>query len=170
MNHAAIIARLERFPATLDTACASLTRDDALHRADGKSWSILEIVCHLADEELLDFPKRLESTLNDPSAAWDPIDPEGWTAEHAYREQDLGEQIELFTKRRAERVAWVRSITDPAWDNSYQHPSGPIRAADLLAAWGAHDALHLRQISKRLFELSVRDAGKYQTRYAGEWS
>ena len=171
MNPAAIIARLERFPRTLAAACDGLSRDDALYRADGRSWSILEIVCHLADEEHLDFPRRLESTLTDPTKPWDPIDPEGWASQHIYREQDLGEQIQLFTTRRAERVAWARGLTGPAWDNAYQHPQiGPIRAGDLLAAWGVHDALHLRQISKRFYELGVRDGGGYSTAYAGEWT
>ncbi len=171
MNPAAIISRLERFPATLRAACAGLNPKDALYRTDNKSWSILEVVEHLADEGLLDFPKRLESTLKDPTTPWDPIDPEGWATAHNYRDQDLAEQIELFTNRRAERVAWARGLTSPAWDNAYQHPSaGPVRAGDLLAAWGVHDALHLRQISKRLFELGVRDGGQHKSEYAGEWS
>lgn len=171
MNPDAIISRLERFPRTLAAVCEGLSREDALYRADSKSWSILEVVCHLADEELLDFPKRLESTLNDPTAPWDPIDPEAWASRRAYREQDLGEQVGLFTNRRAERIAWAKGRTNPAWDNAYPHPQiGAIRAGDLLAAWGVHDALHLRQISKRLYELGVRDGGGYETAYAGEWS
>ncbi len=171
MKTVAIIDRLQRFPAALSAACAGLSPEDALYRADHASWSILEIVCHLADEELLDFPQRIESTLNDPAAPWNPIDPEGWTTLHAYREQDLQAQLDLFTARRAGRVAWARSLRSPDWSNTYQHPqAGPLRAGDLLAAWGVHDALHLRQISKRLFELGVRDAGEYRTDYAGEWS
>ena len=42
-------------------------------------------------------------------------------------------------------------------------------AGDLLAAWSAHDALHLRQISKRLYQIAQRDAGSYSVQYAGEW-
>ena len=41
--------------------------------------------------------------------------------------------------------------------------------ADLLTSWAAHDALHLRQIAKRLFQLAERDGGEYNSRYAGEW-
>ena len=33
----------------------------------------------------------------------------------------------------------------------------------------AHDYLHLRQISKRMYQLAERDAGDYSIRYAGEW-
>jgi hypothetical protein len=43
---------------------------------------------------------------------------------------------------------------------------GPIRAGDLLAAWAAHDAAHLRQIASRLIDLAKRDAGEYHISYA----
>jgi hypothetical protein len=36
-----------------------------------------------------------------------------------------------------------------------------------MASWAAHDALHLRQIAKRLYELTARDAGRYSAGYAG---
>jgi hypothetical protein len=39
----------------------------------------------------------------------------------------------------------------------------------LLASWAAHDALHLRQIARRLHGLAARDAGPYGVAYAGEW-
>jgi hypothetical protein len=56
------------------------------------------------------------------------------------------------------------------WSVAYQHPKvGPIRAGDLLTGWAAHDALHLRQISKRLFQLAERDGAGFTSRYAGEW-
>ncbi len=170
MNAAAIADRLAAFPATLRAACAGLSRDDAMFRADGMSWSVLEIVCHLADEEEHDFPARLARTLNDPAKPWDPIDPEGWAIERRYREQTLAEQLDRFADLRARRVAWLRALRDPDWDATHEHPSlGPMRAGDLLAAWSAHDALHLRQIAKRLYELSGRDAEGYKPDYAGEW-
>lgn len=170
MNAETIANRLAAFPATLRAACAGLTDDDALYRADGAAWSILEIVCHLADEEESDFPLRLERTLNDPSAPWDPIDPEGWATSRRYREQSLADQLDRFESLRERRVAWLRSLASPDWDATHVHPKGHVfRAGDLLAAWSAHDALHLRQIAKRLFELSQRDGQGYETDYAGEW-
>ncbi|NUP91044.1 MAG: DinB family protein, partial [Candidatus Sumerlaeia bacterium] len=52
---------------------------------------------------------------------------------------------------------------------THRHPkAGPLRAGDLLAAWAAHDALHLRQIAKRLLDLARRDAGGFKTDYAGD--
>lgn len=165
-----MIARMDGFPSTVRAACAGLTRDDALFRADAKSWSILEIVCHLCDEEESDFPARLERTLNDPGAPWDPIDPQGWPSLRRYRDQDLAEQLDRFASLRKRRLAWLRSLARPDWGTTHEHPKlGPMRAGDLMAAWCAHDALHLRQIAKRLHELAIRDAGDFKTDYAGAW-
>ncbi len=44
-----------------------------------------------------------------------------------------------------------------------------MHAGTLFASWLAHDALHLRQIAKRMYELAVRDAGSFDTKYAGDW-
>ncbi|MCP4798050.1 MAG: DinB family protein, partial [Phycisphaeraceae bacterium] len=47
--------------------------------------------------------------------------------------------------------------------------SGSLRAGDLLAAWCAHDALHLRQLARRLHELTVVRGGGFDAGYAGDW-
>ncbi|MEZ6241474.1 MAG: DinB family protein [Phycisphaerales bacterium] len=170
MNTSRMIARMESFPGAVRAACSGLTPEDALYRADAKSWSILEIVCHLADEEELDFPTRLERTLNDPGAPWEPIDPEGWAVKRRHRDANLAEQLDRFASLRARRIAWLRTLENPDWSTTHQHPKlGAMRAGDLMGAWGAHDALHLRQISKRLYELALRDAKGYRTDYAGLW-
>ena len=170
MNLVAVIDRMGCFPATVRAACAGLSVADERWRPDATRWSIVEIVTHLADEEGEDFRARVRSTLKDPTRAWMPIDPEGWADERRYRERDLGEELSRFERERADSVAWLRSLRDPDWSRAYEHPKlGPIAAGDLMASWCAHDALHLRQIAKRLYELTRRDAAGFGTAYAGEW-
>ena len=41
-------------------------RDQACWKPESDSWSILEVVNHLYDEEIEDFPKRLDIILNQP--------------------------------------------------------------------------------------------------------
>lgn len=85
MDLAALIDRMERFPRVLDALVEELPSDMALARPGPATWSITEIVTHLADEEAEDFRVRLRSTLEDPARAWPPIDPEGVAVERAYR-------------------------------------------------------------------------------------
>ncbi|MCC7389032.1 MAG: DinB family protein [Phycisphaerales bacterium] len=170
MNTQPIIERMDRFSSVLPALVSGLSRDEALWRPDEKTWSILEVVCHLADEEAGDFRPRLQRTLAEPQVQWEGIDPEGWAVARRYREADLEEVAARFVAERQRSVVWLMGLGRVDWGRAYQHPKlGPIRAGDLLGAWSAHDALHLRQIAKRLFELAGRDAPGFETRYAGEW-
>ena len=170
MNTQPIIERMDRFSSVLPALVSGLSPAEALWRPDEQTWSILEVVCHLADEEAGDFRPRLERTLADPQPEWDGIDPEGWAVARRYREADLAEQTARFVAERQRSVLWLMGLGKVDWQRAYEHPRfGAIRAGDLLAAWAAHDALHLRQIAKRLYELANHDAAGFDSAYAGEW-
>ena len=170
MNVSNLIDSLERFGRLLPAVVAGISDADSRWKAPDRAWSILEIVCHLADEEEFDFRERIRLTLTDPTIHWPPLDPEGAAVVKRYNEGDLAEAAARFSRLRSESVAWLRSLVNPDWTRTYQHPQfGPFPAGDLFAAWTAHDALHLRQIAKRMYQMSVRDAEEFSTRYAGEW-
>lgn len=170
MNTAALIKRMETFPSVLAVLTANLSEEESHWKPESGAWSIVEIVCHLADEEVLDFRARVDATLHDPEAPWEPIDPEGWATQRKYNEQDLGEAVTRFMAERADSVSWLRLHLNPDWSNTHLHPKGwKLSAGDLLASWAAHDALHLRQIAKRFYELAQRDTDGYSTEYAGSF-
>lgn len=176
MRAARLIDRMEAFPMMLSCAVAEMAPEEARWkppdpRYPAGAWSVLEIVNHLVDEEVEDFRARLQSTLRDPTAPWPPIDPERWAVERRYNERNLDESVARLVAERSITTAWLRSLGDGVdWSVAHPHPRiGPIRAGDLLAAWSAHDALHLRQIAKRLYQLTARDAEGFSVLYAGEW-
>jgi hypothetical protein len=170
VNAHALIDRMERFPAVLRALTDGLTPEQARRRPPSGAWSIVEIVCHLVDEEAEDFRARARLTLEDPAAPWPGIDPEGAARTRGYIDRELAQMVQRFENERRESVAWLRSLRAPNWENAYQHPRlGPIRAGDLLTAWAAHDTLHLRQIAKRLHELAAADGEPFSASYAGQW-
>ncbi len=170
-NPAAIIDRLERFIETFPAIVSAFHPDDIAWKPDSESWSVLEIVCHMADEEAEDFPVRVFLTLNDPSLDWPPIDPEGWAISRDYLAQDHQTELSRWITLRKQNIKALRALKNPDWSSTKTHYQfGPMVAIDLLAAWSAHDALHLRQLAKRLHQLASRDAGHDSTtRYAGDW-
>lgn len=170
MNSQALIDSLATFPAVLADLLRGLSDDDVRRKPEKLTWSILEIVQHLADEETEDFRKRLFLTLEAPGDAWPPVDPETWAVERRYNEGDLGEALKKFTEERARSIKMLKGLEDPDWNASHRHTlMGEIQAGDLLASWTVHDMLHLRQIAKRRYELLRIHAGQYRTGYAGEW-
>lgn len=171
MNATALIARLERAPLVISNLVGMMSPEGARFSPPSGAWSVLEILCHLGDEEVEDFRTRLRLTLEDPTAEWPPIDPEGWARARRYKERDLHSALARFMKERLTSVVWLKSLRSPDWNAAAKRPFGVMRAGDLLAAWAAHDALHIRQMAKRLYELAAED-GKpegFAVRYAGEW-
>lgn len=130
MNLENLIGSLERFGLMLPAVVRDVSPADSRWKPADGAWSILEIVCHLADEEEFDFHVRLELTLADPAVAWPPIDPDGWAVERRYNEGQLESAVARFTSLRGQSMAWLRSLENPDWTRTHQHPhAGPISPA-----------------------------------------
>jgi len=165
-----IINRLDRFRHAVVPLGEWIHPDEATWKPGERDWSIVEILAHMVDIETQDMRTRLRLTLEDPEADWPGIDPEGWAIERNYAERDLKDLVERFLKERTLSVDWLRSLRDPDWRAAHTHPKlGAMRAGDILCAWCAHDSLHWRQISKRLYQMTREDGGAFSPDYAGQW-
>ncbi|HCB50807.1 MAG TPA: DinB family protein [Chloroflexi bacterium] len=133
------------------------------------SWSILEVVNHLLDEEREDFRMRLDIILHEPDRKLPPIDPERWVVERKYNDRDLEESLELFLSERQASFEWLETIGEPEWEASYQMPFGSIRAGDMFASWVAHDLLHMRQLVELHRAYVLELVAPFEVTYAGPW-
>lgn len=147
----------------------AVSDEQACWRPEPDSWSILEVVCHLLDEEREDFGARLTVVLDSPEEDFAPIDPPGWVTERAYSTRELRESLEGFLAERADSLSALRGRTAPRWDAAKGESPQVMRAGDLLAAWAAHDLLHMRQLVALHRSWLLRCAEPYKTGYAGEW-
>jgi hypothetical protein len=167
INAEQLIERLEHMAGALPAFVRGLSDDEVMWKPNPGEWSILEVCCHLVDEETEDFRPRLQSTLIDPSAEWPPLDLEGVAEKRGYNSRDLIQVLDQFATARRANVQWLLSLESPDWTQAHTHPEiGALRAGDILAAWAAHDALHMRQIAKRLLGLALRDSGMFSATYA----
>lgn len=149
---------------------SSVAPDQASWRPAPDSWSILEVINHLYDEEREDFRLRLDLTLHHPDRPLPPIDPEGWVSKRAYQQRDFQESLERFQFERQQSLKWLRSLHAPDWTRPCNHPHlSQLRAGDLLAAWAAHDLLHLRQLVELHYLFLAAHTTPYQVLYAGDW-
>lgn len=132
-------------------------------------WCLLEILCHLYDEEREDFRKRVKLVLEDPSQPLPKIDPLRWVKEREYMKQEYLHKLLSFLTERQKSIEWLKSLEVPVWENTYQHPKmGPMSAALFLNNWLAHDYLHIRQINKNKY-LFLRTHVNTSLDYAGNW-
>ncbi len=161
--------RMAENAAAIQALVQGVTDRQARWKPDPESWSILEVVCHLLDEERSDFRVRLDLTLHRPGETWPGINPQGCVTERRYNEQDLGASLAAFLQERDSSLAWLRSLARPNWDRTYNAPWGPIAAGDLMAAWVAHDLLHARQLVELRWAMTRAELEPHSVDYAGEW-
>src|SRR5688572_12246532 len=125
---------------------SGMTPEEARVKPNAKSWSILEVVCHLYDEEREDFREHVDFILHRQGEEWHQIDPEGWVTERKYNEQDFTEVQEKFFSEREESLDWLEELPNPNWETIYTSQYGTTSAGEMLACWIAHDNLHVRQL------------------------
>lgn len=162
--------RLEANAEVFRHLVAGVDEAQARWKPSAAEWSLLEVTCHLADEERDDFRRRLDLTLHHTGEPWPPIDPPRWAVERAYNERTPTEALEDFLRERARSVEWLRELGEVATDAAYEHPSlGRITAGDLLASWLAHDILHVRQMARLHHGHLVHRTSPEAVSYAGPW-
>ncbi len=169
MQSTEVFKELERNVSVFRSLLRGIPEEQYRWKLSPDKWSLLEIVCHLYDEELQDFRARVKHVLESPSEKMPGINPVELVTTGKYAEQDYEMKLEEFLTERKNSVDWLRSLNNPVWKNFYLHPKyGKLYAGMFLNNWLAHDLLHIRQITKLKF-----DYFRYKTgdsfEYAGSW-
>lgn len=160
------VARLAASAEVIAALVKGVEPDQAQWKPAADEWSILEVVNHLYDEEREDFRQRLRLLLADPTQDWPRNDPVGWVTERGYNTRELGQSLANFLAEREASLLWLRSLSDVNWDTTRHHHGFSLRAGDLLAAWVAHDLVHVRQLADLHRAYVDQIAAPYQTEYA----
>lgn len=169
MNRASIIHNLSENLVIFGQLFSGVPEGDVRWKPSPEKWCLLEVLCHLVDEEREDFRARLRHVLFTPDAPLPPIDPQGWVHERKYISRDYNDMLELFLEERRASVAWLHSLENPQWTNAYNHPRfGPLSADLFLANWLAHDYLHFRQVLGLKHAQLGLHSGQ-DLNYAGTW-
>jgi hypothetical protein len=158
---------LARLPATLDALLSDL--DDATWRTRPApaEWALVEIVCHLRDEEAEDFGARVR-VVADGGASFAPIDPERWAVDRGYLKDDPRAAVMALKQRRRDNLAYLALLDAACLTRVIDQPRlGKMSGLDLMAAWVTHDRLHLTQLTATLARLGAKRWDGLRTEYAG---
>jgi len=146
-----------------------IEQEQYLWRPAPDKWCLLEVICHLYDEEREDFRARVQHVLTDPSQPMPPIDPQGWVSARNYIQHNFHEVLHAFLAERADSVSYINSLEAPEWSNTYIHPKlGPLSAGMFLHNWLAHDYHHIRQVNDLKYRYFLSQS-RYPLTYAGKW-
>ena len=111
--------------------------------APGK-WSAREILCHLADCEIV-FAFRLRQTLAEPHHVIQPFDQDLWARN--YGAYDAQSALAVFTAVRHFNVQLIESLPPDALSKPVTHPErGAMTFQSIVETMGGHDLNHLVQL------------------------
>src|SRR5258708_32741774 len=86
-------------PHELRLAIAGMSRDQLIARPIPGKWSVLEVVCHLADTEA-NIAHRLKRGLSEERPQFERVQPGLMLAARAYHQADAGEDRRVFDRTR----------------------------------------------------------------------
>ena len=119
--------------------------------APGK-WSAAEIVCHLADCEMV-FGFRLRQTLAEDGPTIQPFDQDKWAA--MYPGVPAALALETFTVLRKWNLRLIRAALPVAASRTVIHPQrGAMTFQTLVETLAGHDLNHMEQL-RRIAESPV---------------
>jgi uncharacterized damage-inducible protein DinB len=143
------IDELAAFPAALKAQLQGLSDAALRFQPSPDSWSIVEIVGHMADVDAI-WPGRVRQMLSTDNPQLARVD-NSIVRQRDYQNKQLSFLLITLAERRAEFVELLRVLRPAQLERTGQHPtSGPITVADAVATLADHDHRHHEQIAANL--------------------
>jgi hypothetical protein len=120
----------------------------ARKRPAPSKWSILEIVSHLADSELV-AGYRMRAVLGAPGTVIIGFDQDVWVTALHYEKRDLRKAFEQYRTLREANVALLKTLTAAQWKEHGLHSERGVETVETMARMIAgHDLNHFQQIER----------------------
>lgn len=113
-------------------------------------WSVVEILAHLADAEIV-TGWRLRSILGAPGTPIQAFDQDAWAAAGQYSKRDARRSLDQFRILREANLALLKSLSPEQWKHFGMHSErGEESVERLTQMMAGHDLNHLEQIERIL--------------------
>ena len=145
-------AMLENYlagPKLLSDSVAGLTHEQLTSRPISGKWSVLEVVCHLSDFEIV-YADRIKRVIVENEPTMFGGNPDDFAARLAYHDRDINEELALIENIRTHLTRILRKL--PAQDfqrRGIHSESGPLTLETLLGRITGHILHHVRFIEEK---------------------
>lgn len=146
----------EKSPKEVAAAVSGLAPAVLRYKPAPDKWSILEILGHLADIEIV-YAYRLRQMLADDKPVIAPMDQNAWAKNLGYMDTPAAELVALYGLNRHHNLRLLRRLRPEDLGRSAFHPESKraVTVATLIEMMSGHGPNHLQQI-----ETLKRAAGK----------
>jgi hypothetical protein len=143
------IDQYEKGPSELRQAIGDLTAKQIATPAAPGRWSVLEVVCHLSDFELV-YADRMKRVIAEDRPTMFSGDPDQFAAALAYQSRDLEEELHVIESVRKQVTRLLRTLPASAFERTGTHTSdGPLSLSTLLNRIGGHIPHHAEFIRQK---------------------
>jgi uncharacterized damage-inducible protein DinB len=113
-------------------------------------WSVLEILAHLAEDELTSS-WRYRQMIENSGVTLMGFDQDQWATLGDYNSWKVREALEMFRLLREANLRMLARLTPQQWESSGDHSErGHMTVRDLARHMAAHDINHILQIERLL--------------------
>jgi hypothetical protein len=136
-------------PQLLRKAVAGMSQEQLVARPIPRKWSTLEVICHLADFEIV-YADRIKRVIaeNDPTLFGG--DPDGFAARLAYHQRNAEEELLLIEAIRKQVARILRTVKlDDFQRRGIHSESGPLTLETLVQRITGHIPHHVRFIEEK---------------------
>jgi hypothetical protein len=133
-------------PKKLDRLVAHASAAKLRKRPAPDKWSVIEILAHLADVEIV-IGWRVRSILGAPGTAVQAYDQDAWAKAGHYAQRNPRECLAQIRAVRAANLALYKSLSPEQWKHYGMHAErGQETVEQIVRLVAGHDLNHLRQL------------------------
>jgi len=140
-------------PGRLRRSVAGLDPDDLASPGGPGKWSVQEIVCHLADSELVGAVRFRQALSDAPVPHFPAYDQDRWATSLDYASRtppEVARSVGLFETLRGSTASLLDRTEPAGWQRvGFHREWGPISVRQLLELYADHGERHIEQILVR---------------------
>jgi len=139
----------EKSPKEIAAAVSGLPPQVLRYKPAPDKWSILEILSHLADIEIV-YAYRLRQMLADQKPVIAPMDQDEWAKNLGYMDTPAPELVALYGLNRHHNLRLLLRLKPADLEKSAFHPEyqQAVTLATLVEKMAGHGTNHLQQIER----------------------
>jgi len=155
MNYQKLIDEFAAGQQLLHEAVKGLSREQLVARPVAGKWSTLEVVCHIADFDIVGAD-RIKRVIAENKPTLPDGDEKLFAARLAYHQRDLEEELHVIGAIRSQVARILRTLGDEDFARIGNHTAaGPLTLQQLVERMANHLPHHVKFIAEKRKALGI---------------
>ena len=141
-----LLERFRRGPEVVAAVLTGAAGGELDFRPNAGRWSIRQIVCHLADSEVV-AAERIRRIIAEDKPVIQPYDQDAWAERLDYHRRRISQALETFRRMRLENYELLKGIPEELFSKRVTYPGrGTMSLREIVELYTRHAEKHAVQI------------------------